>query len=134
MTIADAREELAAGITAGALGVFGYPRPPGAVGVLPAAIVQDPFRITYHETAGRRTVVELAVRVIVGRAAAQDQVARLDELVTYSNLPKLIEDITGGSWSSIAVTELAGGYADFAQGQQMIGVAADLTVRLTFPN
>lgn len=135
MTIKAVRDELAAGITAAtALGVFGYARPPGLVGVFPAAVVQDPNRISYHETAGRRTVVELAVRVIVGRSGVQDQVDRLDELITYSNLPKALEDITGASWTSIAVTESVGGYADFAQGKQIVGVAADLLVRLTLTN
>lgn len=132
-TLRDARDELAAGITAGSA-VHGYPRPPGQVAVLPAAVVMDPRRIQYHTTAGKKTVVELVVRVIVGSQAAQDSVARLDELVSRSGIPAVLEAITGGSWHDLAVVELEGPYADFRQGDQRVGVAADLVCRLTFNN
>ena len=133
MSIKTARSELAAGITAASsLGVFGYARPPGAVGVLPAAIVQDPTSIRYHTTASRRTVVDLDVLVIVGRAGEQEASDRLDELVTYTNLPAAIEAITGASWSQIVVNELVGGYADFQQAGRIVGVAGSLSCRLTF--
>lgn len=131
MTIATARNELAAGVTAGALGVYGYARPPGQIAKFPAAVVQDPTRIEYHTTLGRRSVVTLDVRVVVGRAAAEDQVAKLDELVTFAQMPALLESISG-SWLELAVTELAAGYSTFMQGGQAVGVAADLTCELTF--
>lgn len=132
-TLRIARDELAAGITAGALGLQGYARPPGQVATFPAAVVLDPSRVRYHVSNGKRTEVELAVRVIVGRQASQDSVARLDELVSRSQLPALLESITG-SWHGLAVTELAGGYADFQQGGQIVGTAADLLCSLTFTN
>ena len=131
MTIATARDELAAGITAAAIGVYGYARPPGQIAKLPAAVVQDPSRVVYHAAAGRRSVVTVDVRVIVGRSAAEDQVAKLDELVTYANLPATLEAVSG-SWLELAVTELANGYSTFMQGGTAIGVAADLTCTLTF--
>lgn len=135
MNLKTARNELAAGITAAALDVYGYGRPPGAVQHFPCAIVQDPSRIDYHPTMKRRTSVELTVRVAVSRQAAQDSSARLDELVSAGagGVPELLESLTG-SWSQIAVTELVGGYADLQQGNELVGVAADLNVLLTFNN
>lgn len=132
-TLRTARDELAAGITAGELGVHGYPRPPGQIAVFPAAVVGDPISIDYHPTMKRRTTVELYVRVIVGAQASQDSVARLDELVSRSQLPALLESITG-SWSGLAVQELTGPYGRFMQGDQVVGVAADLRCALTFTN
>ena len=133
MNVGAARDELAAGITAGELGVHGYPRPPGAVQHFPAAIVQDPGRVNYHTAVKRRTTLELVVRVAVSRQAAGDSTAKLDELVSPGGVPDLLESIAG-SWSQLAVLELVGGYADLMQGTQLVGVAADLSCLLTFTN
>lgn len=132
MSIATVRDELAAGITATG-SAYGYARPPGQISTFPAAVVVDPTEITYHLAAGRRTRIRLPIRVIVARTAAQDAVVRLDELITYTELPADIEAITG-SWTDIAVLDSIGGYVDFRQADRLVGVAADLNVQITINN
>jgi len=134
-TLRAARAALAAGITASGLGVHGYARPPGAVHAFPAAVVLDPRTVVYHDTGGKRTAVELAVRVLVGRQASQDSVARLDDLVSRSQMPVTLEQIDG-PWTELACLRLDGGYADYRQGEpgQIVAVAADLVCQLRFNN
>lgn len=132
MNVATVRNELAAGVKAADAGIHPYPRPPGQVGAFPALIVRDPTLIRYHRTAGQSKRITLPVFVIVSRAAAQDGTEQLDTLVSPTGVPAVLEAITGASWEQLVVDELAGGYFDFVQGNQTVGLGAVLETSLTF--
>lgn len=131
MNLATARDELAAGIQAGGLDLTGYARPPGKVAKFPAAVVRDPARIQYHTARGVRIEVDVPVFVIVARKAAQDATVLLDELVSNTAVPDLITGLTG-SWDTIVAREMDGGYLDFVQGGELVGVGAVINTYLTF--
>lgn len=112
-------------------GIMAYPRPPAAIGHLPCYVVRDPTRINYRSTMGGTVTVTFPVRVIVARIAAQDNSPALDDLL--STLPADLQAITpGGLWQprGLHVEEMTGGYSDYQQGDQLIGIAADLTVHV----
>ncbi len=112
-------------------GVMGHPRPPGKVASFPCYIVLDPTSIDYHSAYGPAQVVTLPIRVIVARTIEQDGTVRLDELVW--TLPALLEAITpDGNYRKLAITGLTGGYQEWSQGGQVVGLAADLTATITF--
>jgi hypothetical protein len=119
------REAIAAGAPSG---VTGHARPPGLVASFPALIVGDPQEITYQSSYCGRPVVVLPVRLIVPRAAEQNDAAQLDALV--STLPDLLAAISSELWSELNVTGMAGGYFDWLQGGKVIGLGADLTTEI----
>ena len=129
MDLAAARVAIAAGAPSG---VHGYARPPGLVGSLPAMIVGDPDTIEYHEARATRHEAIIPVRVIVPRSAEQDSTAELDTLISFGNLPATLEAIVSAEWDQLVVERLTGGYADFSNGNNIIGISADLTVRIIF--
>lgn len=131
MNIRTVRNELGAGATATGL-VHGYPRPPGQVAKFPALIVRDPTSVQYHRHAGESPSIDLPVFVVVSRTAAQDGTDTLDDLVSYDNLPTGLEQIAGASWRQLVVVDLAGGYLDFVQAGQTVGLGAVLNLRFTF--
>jgi hypothetical protein len=47
-----------------------------------------------------------------------------------STLPDQLAAIESDLWSELNVTELAGGYFDWQQGGNVIGLAADLTTEI----
>lgn len=112
-------------------GVHGYARAPGNVATFPCYIVGDPLEIDYRLTYGGRIKVTLPIRCIVARFAEQDNSGALDDLV--SDLPAQIEAITPNSlWQTngLNVGRMTGGYADFYQGKEAVGICADLTAEI----
>lgn len=112
-------------------GIHGHARPPGAIGAFPCYVVRDPSTIAYRTTMGGRPRITLPIRVIVERLAEQDNTAKLDDLV--SELPAQLEAIDpDGLWQprGLNIIELAGGYSDYQQGTQLVGIAADLTATI----
>lgn len=130
MDLDAARETIAA---ANADGIEGYARPPGDVAVFPCYIVGDPDPITYHSAFGSRHTATLPIRVVVARSAEQDSTKALDDLVSFDGLPAALEALDpAGTYDELVAVELVGGYADFIQDGQPVGLAADITARVVF--
>lgn len=124
----SARDRIAAQHPAG---IRGHPRPPGTVNVFPCYIVGDPTEIAYHEAYGTARRVELPIRLIVARTIEQDGTQKLDELVW--TLPALLHAIDPSTaYRRLAITGLTGGYQEWAQAGQVVGLAADLAATITF--
>lgn len=114
-------------------GVSAHARPPGLVTAFPALIVHDPQLIQYRTTRGNRAVIRLPARLIVPRAGEERDAAQLDALV--STVPDQLAAIdAGGLWSELNVLEMAGGYFDWQQGGQVVGLGADLTLEIVTRN
>lgn len=114
-------------------GIQGHARPPGSIATFPCYVVGDPTSIDYRSTMGGRIVVTLPIRVIVARFAEQDNSGALDDLV--SDIPDQLEAITpdpAGLWQprGLYIEQLTGGYFDYQQGRELVGIAADLTAHV----
>lgn len=130
MDLDAARTAIAAAATA--YGINGYPRPPGNVASFPAAVVQDPLEIEYHEAAASRHEALIGIRVIVSRSSEQESTVELDNLISYDELPAALEAATPTGYRELVVERCTGGYAAFAQSGNVVGLAADLTARVIF--
>ena len=129
MSIKAVRDLVAAGADAHADIAVGYGRPPGDIADLPAVVVQDPTAIRYHTAMGARRVIEVPVRVIVPRDGEEDSTERLDDLLTYAELPATLEAIDGtGVWLQLVADDVIGGYFDVLDPDHdaVIGLGADI--------
>lgn len=126
--LVSARDRIAAQHPAG---IAGHARLPGSVASFPCYIVLDPTSIGYHEAYGTARRVDCGIRVIVARTTEQDGTRKLDELVW--TLPAQLQAIDGSTaYRKLAITGLSGGYEDWSQAGQIVGLSAVLAATITF--